>query len=501
MTRSALAAAAALLAVPGVAVAAGARAGFDNTEPLAAMQWYLPADHAWDYWAAQPKLAPIRVAVIDSGIDGGHPDLKGRVVAARSFVGGSPYTDEVGHGTFVAGLIAANPANAEGIAGLAFNARLVVGKVVYPDGSVSVPAEVAAIHWAVDMGARVINLSLGGVRDPLSSRIDTYSPSEQAAVEYAYSKGAVIVAAVGNGSQSPKEPWPYAHYPAALPHVLGVGAVAADNSVPTFSNRDSVYLDLAAPGVNIFSTVPRQLVADPACVDGPYSDCGPDEFHDAIGTSFAAPQVAAAAALLLGRDPALRPDEVMWLLERYATDDTPASGCAECATGRDALTGWGTLDVAASLSALGEGALLPPRDALEPNDDAGSWAHDVPPLPRTVDATLDYWDDDVDVYRVHLQKGDHLYARLTPRSDARVAVALWSPGTAHVEGLRVDMSRRVAEATTTIAAQERLGAVARRAGTYYIEAKLLTPTHDPVSYALSMVRQGAVPASTARMAH
>ena len=488
MTRASLAVAATVLALPAAALAAEAHVSFDNTEPLAAQQWYLPADHAWDYWAAQPKLAPVRVAVIDSGIDGGHPDLEGRVVAARSFVGGSPYTDEVGHGTFVAGLIAANPANGEGIAGLAFNARLVIAKVVYPDGSVSVPGEVAAIHWAVDIGARVINLSLGGVRDPLATRLDTYSPSEQAAVDYAYSKGAVVVAAVGNGTQAPKEPWPYADYPAALSHVLGVGAVADNGSVPVFSNRDAVYVDLAAPGTNIFSTVPRQLVADPACVDGPYSDCGPDDLQNAIGTSFAAPQVAAAAALLLGRDPSLRADQVMWLLERNADDSTPENGCAGCTAGRDSLTGWGTLDVAASLSALDQGVTLPPPDAFEPNDDAGVWAHDVPPLPRTVDATLDYWDDDVDVYRIRLQKGDRLYARLTPRADARVSVTLWSPGTVHVEGLGVDMTRRVAEATTA-ATQERLGAVAPSTGTYYLEAKLLTPAHDPVAYTLSLVRQ------------
>ena len=110
------------------------------------------------------------------------------------------------------------------MAGLAFNARLIIAKVVGPDGTVSLPAEVAAIRWAVAQGARVINLSLGGVRDPLDSALDTYSPLEQAAVEYAYSKGVVVVAAVGNGPQSPATPWGFAHYPAALPHVIGVSA-------------------------------------------------------------------------------------------------------------------------------------------------------------------------------------------------------------------------------------------------------------------------------------
>ena len=144
-----------------------------------------------------------------------------------------------------------------------------IAKVVEPDGSVSLRAEVAAIRWAADNGARVINLSLGGVRDPLDPKLDTYSPLEQAAVEYAYSKGAVVVAAVGNGPQSPATPWGFAHYPASLPHVIGVSAVRQDGSVPDYSNRDAVYNDLAAPGDGIFSTIPTNLV-DPktGCVDG-----------------------------------------------------------------------------------------------------------------------------------------------------------------------------------------------------------------------------------------
>ena len=82
-----------------------------------------------------------------------------------------------------------------------------VAKVVQADGEISLEGEVAAIRWAVDQGARVINLSLGGVRDPLNAKLDTYSPLEQAAIEYAYSKGVVVVAAVGNGPQSPATPW------------------------------------------------------------------------------------------------------------------------------------------------------------------------------------------------------------------------------------------------------------------------------------------------------
>jgi subtilisin family serine protease len=479
----ALAVAVLALVVPALALA------FDNLEPLAAKQWYLDQDNAWTYWPDQPVLAPVNVAVIDSGIDGTHPEFTGRIAAAKSFVGGSPYQDEQGHGTFVAGEIAASPFNGLGIAGLAFNAHLLVAKVVEPDGTVSLQGEVAAIRWAVAKGARVINLSLGGVRDPLNPRLDTYSPLEQAAVEYAYSKGVVVVAAVGNGPQSPATPWGFAHYPASLPHVIGVSAVRQNGSVPDYSNRDAIYNDIAAPGDAIFSTIPAALVdtARPGCAGQAYSDCGPFEFRDAIGTSFAAPQVSAAAALLIGQDPALRPEQVSWLLERSADDANETTGCATCPPGRDLFTGWGTLDVLSALTLLGDGTALPPADRYEPNDDAGVWSHALPPLPRTIGATLDFWDDNVDVYRVHLSKGQRVYARLTPGAKARVELALWPPGTQRLETLdatssRVARSRRVA-------GQARLAYRARATGIYYLEAKLVGPTRDPVSYRLAVSRR------------
>src|SRR5262249_55875959 len=152
---------------------------------------------------------------------------------------------------------------------------------------------------------------------------------------------------VGNGTQAPSMPWPFANYPAALPHVIGVAALNQDGSVPRFSNRDPVFVDLAAPGSGIVSTIPRQLIdpTRPGCTATPYSECGPLEFRNAIGTSFAAAQVSAAAALLLGQDPHLTPDQVGWLLERSARDVKPATGCSPCAPGRDPLTGWGRLDV------------------------------------------------------------------------------------------------------------------------------------------------------------
>src|SRR5262249_50905593 len=219
-------------------------------------------DHAFDFWpgAVLPVLDPVLVGIVDTGIDLGHPEFVGKVALARSFVGGS-VDDQIGHGTFVAGEIAAASGNGEGIAGIPFPAKRTVAKVVGADQTIDPNVEAQAIRWEVDHGARVINLSLGAVRDPLDPTIDTYSAAEAAAVRYATSHGVLVVAAVGNGDDSPSTPWPYANYPSALPHVVGVGALAQDGSIPSFSNRDSAFVDLVAPGTWILSTFPPSLPA------------------------------------------------------------------------------------------------------------------------------------------------------------------------------------------------------------------------------------------------
>jgi subtilisin family serine protease len=477
-----------LLAFLLAAVLTPAALAFDNTEPDAAQQWYLTQDQAWSFWPTQPTLAPVKVAVIDSGIDAFHPDFKHRIAAGVSYVGGTWRTDTCGHGTFVAGEIAANPTNGIGIAGMAFNAKLLIAKVTQPDCNVSTEGEIDAIRWAVDHGARVINLSIGGLRDPEDSELDSYSPAEQAAVEYAYSKGALVVAAVGNGTNEPKMPWAWADYPSALPHVLGVAAVKQNGNVPDYSNRDKQYVDIAAPGGPIFSTIPRNLVDQ--SIEGctakvAYSNCGPSEFKDGIGTSFAAPQVASAAALLFGVDPKLTPDQAEWLLERSAVDANASTGCSACPQGRDSLTGWGTLDVARALKLLGNGTHLPAADALEPNDDAGASAHPFG-TPRTITATLDYWDDPVDVYSIHLNAGDELFARIGLHTVAPTSLYLWKPGTVHVTGPPREILATRAAQSTSVSGQQRLGYVAPVAGTYYLEVGINGPNRLPDQYALSV---------------
>ena len=480
MRRGALLASVAVaLAVPAVAAA------FSPNDPFAARQWYLAADRAFDPWPGPPALTPVRVAVIDSGVDATHPELAARIVASKSFVGGSATVDRQGHGTFVAGEIAAATGNGTGIAGIGLSAELVVARIVTPDGRIPITAEADAIRWAADQGARVINLSIGGVRDPLERRRDTFSDLEAAAVRYAYGKGAVLVAAVGNGDQSPSVPWSFASYPAALPHVIGVSAYGRSGAVPMFSNRDRIYNDIAAPGQEILSTFPRALTAlRPTCTEQGYSSCGPDEYRRAEGTSFAAPQVSAAAALLLGLQPALRPDQVATILERTAVDANAANGCRRCPLLRDALSGWGRLDVARAVEALE--APLPAPDRYEPNDDAGIQAARLSARAKRLRATLDFWDDQRDVYRIRLKARQRLTARSTRPTGTAAALLLWRPGTQSVGGLR-SQRLRLAHSVSR-GAVEQLVYSAPRTGWYYLELKASTEGYGPYTLTLSRRR-------------
>jgi subtilisin family serine protease len=475
-----------VLVTAGLVLPASA-AGFAPTDPLAAKQWYLNQIHAFDFWPdPAPALAPVRVAIIDSGLDAGHPEFAGRVIATRSFVGGDAL-DRQGHGTFVAGIIAANADNGQGIAGIALSAQLMIAKVVRSDGTISPVAEAKAIRWAADHGARVINLSLGGLRSPRNRSEDTYSPIEQDAIEYAYAKGAVLVAAVGNGDQAPQTPWDFASWPAALPHVIGVSAMAQDGSVPSFSNRDANFNDIAAPGVGIVSTLPRGLTEErPSCAEQGYSICGPPEFRAAEGTSYAAAQVSAAAALMIAAKPTLTAAQVTALLERSATDANPSTGCKRCVGSRDAFTGWGELDVNAALRAVG--GALPAPDHYESNDDAGSRAFVLWGRSIDVTATLDFWDDQIDVYKVKLRKGQTVAVSLHAPPSAAVNLVLWRPGTQQVEGLSPDLQARRLTQSVHGGPNAHFLHRARQDGWYYVEVKMPAPGYGQYRLHISKSR-------------
>jgi subtilisin family serine protease len=478
-----------LAGLPGVEyverLSAPRRTAFVPTDPFFTRQWHIPAVRGFDAWPLRQPfwLSGTRVAVIDSGIDAEHPEFRGgRIAAANTFVGGSARKDTHGHGTFVAGLIAAR-LDTEGIAGLAFPAQLLVAKVVRSDGAVPLEAEARAIRWAVDKGARVINLSLGGVRNPADPNGDGYSALEASAVEYAIRRGVVVVAAVGNSDNAPEQPWRYASYPAALPHVLGVSALARDGSVPMFSNRDAVYNDISAPGDELFSTLPRLMTGQrPTCLEQGYSDCGPQEFRRPQGTSFAAAIVTAGAALVRSAWPDLHASQVVAMLERRAVDQTAASGCRRCNEGRDPMSGWGRLDVA---SAIGWTEDQPPRDRYEGNDDAGGRAKLIRRKRVRLRATVDFWDDRDDVYAVHLKRRQLLRVALWGKEGAEIDVVIWKPGTRRLEDARFPSG--VAKALRRPGATERFRYRAFRPGRYYVQ--LRSAQSGPGLYTLDLIRQ------------
>jgi thermitase len=226
------------------------------------------APQAWDVTTGSPYVS---VAILDTGIDLSHPDLWGKIIASVNFSSSTTDSDMYGHGTHVAGIVAAATNNGVGVAGIGYNSSLINVKVLGDDGSGSYAAVANGIIWAADHGARVINMSLGGTM---------YSATLESAVNYAWSKGVVVVAAAGNDcSGNPS-------YPAAYSNTVAVAATNADDTLASFSNRGD-WVDISAPGVSIYSTVPT----------GTCPLCATSGYRYASGTSMASPFVSGVAAL------------------------------------------------------------------------------------------------------------------------------------------------------------------------------------------------------------
>ena len=201
-----------------------------------------------------------------------------------------------------------------------------------------------------DNGARVINMSLGGIRDPLDPERDTYSRLEADAVAYAVTTGVVVVAAVRSPTR-PRSPWKYARYPSALPHVPGVSALT-DRAASEFSNRDRISNDIAAPGLRILSILPRPLTARfPACSEQGYSSCGP---RVSRGAGDVVRRAAGERGAAVSAQPPTDPAAGAGHADPPADGRGPraATGCAACGRVATRYSGWGRLDVAAAISAL-----------------------------------------------------------------------------------------------------------------------------------------------------
>ena len=280
----------------------------------------IKATGAWDYVKGDPNVL---IAVLDSGIDYTHPDLSSKVISTgKDFVNNdNDAYDDHWHGTHVAGIIAAATNNTEGIAGVAWNCRLLPGKIISAEGEGDYSWLIQALIWAADFKegnaeVKVINMSVGG---------DEPSQALENALRYAYNKGIVLVAAVGNDYE------PQVLFPAAYDnYCLAVGASDWNDTVAAFSNYGP-QVDVAAPGVLVLSTIPVALT-EPGYL--PYAF--------ASGTSMAAPHVAGFAALIKSAKPWLTPDQVMKII-KYTPDDIGTSG-------KDNYAGYGRINTEKALA-------------------------------------------------------------------------------------------------------------------------------------------------------
>lgn len=259
------------------------------TDPYYGLQWGLARAQAGMAWNLSTGSPSVTIAILDTGVDTTHPDLIDQLVPGHNFANGSDdtsYQDECNHGTHVAGIAAAATDNAIGVAGLGWRTKLMPVKVM--GGSLCQGSDadvIKGIDWAASHGAQVINLSLGG---PYDAVMDT-------ATTNAFAAGILVVAAAGNcGSPD------YSYYgcssqnqlysPAGNAHVLGVAATNSGDTRAPFSTANAS-VEIAAPGVDIFSTWP-----------GGYQYLG--------GTSMATPFVSGLAALLYARFPSYTPTQV-----------------------------------------------------------------------------------------------------------------------------------------------------------------------------------------------
>ncbi|MEV0291636.1 MULTISPECIES: S8 family serine peptidase [unclassified Kribbella] len=274
-------------------------------------QRYLPTVRVNQAWDLTKSAGTQVVAVLDTGVDAGHPDLAGHLLPGyNTFNTALPPTDGEGHGTAVTGIIAAGTGNGLGIAGVAWNAKVRPVKVLSDQGSGSDANLINGINWAVKNGARVINMSLGGEGD---------NPILHTAIKNAVANGVVLVASAGNSGS------PALNYPAAYPEVLSVGATNTGGVLTSFSTYGDT-VDIAAPGYDITSLAPRAQT--PPGYE-PY-------WIGLAGTSFSAPIVAGVAALVRNKWPSYTPAQVMARLKATARDAGPR--------GTDPYYGAGILD-------------------------------------------------------------------------------------------------------------------------------------------------------------
>jgi subtilisin family serine protease len=335
-----------LRGAPGIRFVQRPAARSSVADPGLALASFTPrAVWEWQYRAIHEDIVPpavlraaasVEIAVIDTGADLTAPDLAAK--SPRTYntrTGDGDVRDANGHGTFVSSIAAGSVTNGDGIAGAGGDAQLLVVKSGSANGAFTDVDEAAGIMYAVDHGAKIINLSVGG---------PTTSATERGAIAYAVAHGVLVVAAVGNeyAQGNPVE------YPAALLQPAGSNgnggsglAVTASTVAgvrASFANAGS-WVSLAAPGEGVFGAV-SQLASPLAYPRSPLPGSQSGQYGYASGTSFAAPQVAGAAALVWAANPALTAQQVAQILKETAS-----------AGGRwTPELGFGVIDVAAAVA-------------------------------------------------------------------------------------------------------------------------------------------------------
>jgi serine protease len=269
-------------------------------DPLFPRQWALTQIKAPAAWARGARGAGVTIAVVDTGVDLKHPDLRSKLVPGKDFVSnGCPAgpQDENGHGTHVAGIAAAVTNNGIGVAGVAPAAKIMPVRVLDAGGSGDSGTIVNGIRYAANQGAKVINLSLGEL--PVVGQVSALNQDLEAAIDYAWAKGALVVAAAGN------ESFPLCEYPAFAKRAVCVAATDRRGLPSYYSNFP---VNQSTVGVRAPGGVGSAFCEDDEDVwstmwPGSADDsCGAIKGYETLaGTSMASPQVAGVAALLFGK--------------------------------------------------------------------------------------------------------------------------------------------------------------------------------------------------------
>lgn len=338
-------------------------------------QYSLDRMRVRDAWGLSTGASNL-IAVLDTGVQFDHRDLAGRLVAGHDFVSDDgDASDDNGHGTWVSGIIAANANDGYGIAGISWSDRILPVKIMNAQGTGSTSDLTAGIIYAADRGANIINMSVGGF---------PHSQYVQDAVDYAWSKGAVLIGAAGNNRREET------FYPASFNNVVSVSATQSDDEFANWSSYGPK-VDVSAPGASILTTNCT------SCPNGSWGD------HTKIsGTSFATPNVAGVVALIRARYPSYTPSQVVHRL-LTTVDDLGYAGW-------DNRYGLGRVNAHRAVGGSPAYPALLGGDGLEANNGLASAR--LIPLGTTTNPTI-YPAGDVDVFAVDVPRAGRLDVRVT----------------------------------------------------------------------------------------